>query len=395
MKLTIYRTIGNMRMKESSSEKRLLILCPLYSPQTGGLQNHAEQFNMHMAQRGFIIRVFTPQLSPQAPLRESPEKNIDVIRFPAWEIIPNYPLPKLWQPLFWKQLQLALHEPFDCILSRTRFFITSPMAFIIAKAKQVLWLHVEHGSDYVQLLNPLTSLFARAYDEILGRFIFLTADMLVANSQASAAFVKKLAPKRVVHVIYRGVEVQKIAAIKAKTLPYPLIVSFAGRLIDGKGVADLLKAFSKINQPGVHLQVIGDGPQRRNLEHLAEKLHITQQITFYGDTPWDEVIAYLKASDIVVNPSYTEGLPTSVIEAALCDCAIIATDVGGTREIISDKKSGLLISPRDTTQLATALQRLVQDEDVRLQLAINAKHDVAQRFSWNESLAQYEQLLLR
>lgn len=376
---------------------RLLVLSPLYPPHTGGLENHAEQFNKHLAAAGHHITTWTPQLTPTAALHEQPHPNLEIIRFPSWEIIANYPLPKFWQPTFWQQFWKIKNIPTDVVISRTRFFITSPLAWLLARWKRVPWLHIEHGSGFVALNNPLTNTVARLFDESLGRLIFKQADGVVANSRASAQFVQRLAPSRTAEVIYRGVEENELTAIPPDQTvrtkhPNKILIAYVGRLIDGKGVGDLLQAVAEL-PAATHVLVIGTGPQESALRHLAAQLKLTARITFYGDTPWPKAIALMKASDIIVNPSYTEGLPTAVIEAALCQRAIVATNVGGTPEIINHGVSGYLIPPKNPTALRIALEKLIHNPALRRHLGEAAATSATNRFTWARATAAYRQLL--
>jgi len=291
------------------------------------------------------------------------------------------------------------------------------MALRFAKKNHTPWLHIEHGSDFVSLSNPITNRLARLYDFTFGRLVLKSANELVANSQASARFVKKLA-NRQAQVIYRGVDKEIIAstppdqAIK-QAHHGKVVITFVGRLIDGKGVDDLLKAQKEI-APGMlgkhrvltqkntvlkrrayHCLIIGSGPQENNLKRLTKQLKLTDHVTFLGQRSEDEVIAILKASDIFINPSHTEGLPTSVIEAALCQIAIIATSVGGTPEIITDQKSGYLIPLKQPKILAQKLRQLINNPTLRQQLAQNAYQEVQRKFSWDQAVEDYKLLFSR
>ena len=77
----------------------VLIFSPYYPPHIGGLESHSEEFNQQLAQRGIDVLVFTPRLPKDAPERET-RRGVRIIRFPAFEIIPNFPLPQFF-PFFW------------------------------------------------------------------------------------------------------------------------------------------------------------------------------------------------------------------------------------------------------------------------------------------------------
>ncbi|MDP3997116.1 MAG: glycosyltransferase family 4 protein [bacterium] len=403
MKPTIHHT---HTPPENQIQRHILVFSPLYPPHVGGLETHAQQFDQEMTRRGYKITVFTPLITPNAKLTEKSE-GVHIFRFPAWEIIPNYPVPKFWQPLFWEQWHLVKKSLLTTnyslqtiVLSRTRFFFASIMAGFYAKTHRMPWLHIEHGSDYVHLHNPLLSFIAKFYDLTLGRLILRSADAVVANSHASAAFVKKFVLQKPVTVIYRGVDIQQIQKIQPVNLhttyyllPATPIITYAGRLIDGKGVTDLLNALDHLQLINFHCFIIGQGSQLSALRRQAANLDLADRITFLDSQPWEQTISIIKASDIFINPSYTEGLPTSVIEAALCQKAIIATDVGGTKEIITSSESGILIPTHSPQIMSEKINFLVTHPELRKQMGIKAYQENIEKFNWDKSIQKYQEIL--
>jgi glycosyltransferase involved in cell wall biosynthesis len=372
---------------------KILEFSPYYPPHIGGLESHADEFNKYLSQKGVDITVFTPRLPKDAPALETKYDGTKIIRFPAFEIIPTYPLPQFWNLHFWRLFYGLFKKDIDIVVSRTRFFATSIMALKYAKLKRKRWLHIEHGSDFVKLTNKFYSFTARIYDYTLGKIILNFCDRLVANSQASADFCRKLAPKKPCEVIYRGVEIEKIENIVPNLelknkYKDEFIIAFLGRLISGKGVSDLISAVKDIDS-GFILLIIGDGPERKNLEALAKKLNLENKVMFFGNKKFEDAISIIKISDLVVNPSYTEGLPTSVIEASICQKAIIATNVGGTPEIITDEKSGFLIEPKNITVLKKKIINLINDNELREKFGANAYQEVRNKFNWSESVKKY------
>lgn len=228
------------------TSKHILVFSPLYPPHIGGLERHAQQWNEAMAAAGHQITVWTPQLTPTTPAQEH-EGVVEVIRYPAWEIVANYPVPKFWRPLFWRQLQ---HLQATLVVSRTRFFLPTLMALLFAHVRHLPYLHIEHGSDFVHSRNPAIRLIARLYDYLLGRVVLRQATMVVANSKASAEFTKRLSGRAANAVIYRGVDTDTIESVAPATAPRDdvLLITYVGRLMSGKGVHDLLAALSLIKK---------------------------------------------------------------------------------------------------------------------------------------------------
>jgi len=103
-----------------------------------------------------------------------------------------------------------------------------------------------------------------------------------------------------------------------------------------------------------------------------------------GQKEQGEVIKILNSSDIFVNPSHSEGLPTSVLEAGAAGLAIVATDVGGTKEIIDDGKTGFLVSPSDKEALKEKICQLIENKKLREDFGRNIHKFVKENFDWDE-----------
>ena len=372
----------------------LLIFTPYYPPHIGGLESHAEEFNKHLANKDFIITVFSPRLPKDAPEKQIDNEYLTIIRYPAWEIIPNYPLPKFWSLKFWRLFCGLYKQSFDITISRTRFFFTSFIALIFAKTKRTKFIHIEHGSDFVQLSSKFKSFIAKLYDYTFGWLVFKCSDLNISISKAVQGFVYKF-DKRSSPVIHRGINISEIDAIKKNNLwkekhPNKIIIGFVGRLIDGKGLLDLIESLHRIsNQPFICL-IIGDGSQKNILQKNIDKYNLQHKVFLLGQRTRPEAIALMKSFDIFVNPSYTEGLPTSVLESSICQNAIIATDVGGTAEIIKHHQNGYLIEPRDKQSLQKYLLVLINNPARIRKLGKTARRSTKQNFSWQKSIKKYE-----
>lgn len=382
---------------KSEHIQKITVVSPFYPPHVGGLQTHADEFNRHLADRGYHITVLTSQIPRSAPQTEFTSDRRSTFRFPVWEIIGNYPLPAVWSPHFWQLWrEVQTHTP-DLIISRTRFFISSLLAVWLARHFQIPLLHIEHGSDFVQLSTPLLRHLAHLYDLTLGKTVLRQATTVVANSEATKKFVEKLTGRRDITVIYRGIDKEALRRVPADTAlrsryPTTMLVTYIGRIIDGKGIPTLLHALAAAPDSNIHCSIIGDGPAWPAMDRLVRHLRIGHLVTFFRNQAWPQAMAYLKGSDVYINPSYAEGLPTGVIEAALCERCIIATNVGGTPEIISHNKSGLLFTAGDVAGLTAALLQ-VQDPSIRQTLGHQAALAVTDRFNWSASIQQYDTLV--
>lgn len=137
-------------------------------------------------------------------------------------------------------------------------------------------------------------------------------------------------------------------------------VLFVGRLAAVKGVPLLLEAFARVRAqyPQARLTLVGDGPDRAALQSRAMALGLEDVTEFAGYRTQEEVAALLQKADMLVLPSFAEGLPVVLMEALASRIPVIATPVAGVSELVRDDETGLLVPPGDIDALAEALDRL-------------------------------------
>lgn len=183
----------------------------------------------------------------------------------------------------------------------------------------------------------------------------------------------------------------------------PLVVLFSGRLLYDKGVAEFVECARRARRflpPDTRFLVAGE-PDPGNPAAVSRpdlmQWQASGAVEFLGHV--EDMPALVSASDIFVLPSYGEGTPRSLIEAAACEKPIIATDVRGCREVVHDGINGLLVPPRDVAALVDALRRLANDPGLRQRMgSAGRRHVLAnldEQIVFRETRAVYEQLLER
>jgi len=150
----------------------------------------------------------------------------------------------------------------------------------------------------------------------------------------------------------------------------------AGRLTAQKALGDTLEALARV--PEVALLVLGDGPERATLERRAAELGIADRTRFLGAGTRDDVVALFRAVDVALVTSAWENLPHTLLEALAAGTPVIATAVGGIPEVVRDGENGLLVPPRDVAEIASAIERLARDDELRASLAAAAAPSVEQ-----------------
>lgn len=160
-----------------------------------------------------------------------------------------------------------------------------------------------------------------------------------------------------------------------------VLIGTVGRLVPVKGHAILLEAtrILRASMQDVTLVLVGDGPLRTDLEAHAKRLGLEKAVVFAGHQ--DQVYDFLNMMDIFVLPSLHEGIPMVVLEALALQRPVVASRVGGIPEVIAHDRSGKLVSPGDSSELALVLQELIDRPDIAKALGEEGRRRVEREFS--------------
>ena len=208
------------------------------------------------------------------------------------------------------------------------------------------------------------------------------------------------------HIIPMGVDVEHFRSgqcpILRKELPQDeLLIIFVGRLVEKKGLEDLLSAFSFLPselRQKTSLWVVGDGESRTALQRQAETLEINGKIRFWGQISNHLLPDFYAAANLLVVPSIeassgdTEGQGVVILEAFAARLCVLATRVGGISEIVEDGTTGVLTEPQHPEHLSSAIKKLLNSDRLRQELSENAFSRVQQKYDWNTVAKNFEDL---
>ena len=191
-------------------------------------------------------------------------------------------------------------------------------------------------------------------------------------------------------VIYNGV------VLKETNDQVDEIISYSGiklgciaRLSEQKGLTYLLDAMSLLTVKDIRLFIVGDGELRNELENKVKELHLQDSVTFLGYRK--DIVECINSFDFCVLPSVFEGFGLVAIEAFMNSKTLVATDIPGLNEVVTNK-NGILVPAKDPAALASAIDKLATDETLRQELASQAKKDYEKRFSYPMFLENYRSL---
>jgi glycosyltransferase involved in cell wall biosynthesis len=224
---------------------------------------------------------------------------------------------------------------------------------------------------------------------------------VVANSQVLKTYLhrKFKYPLGRIDVCPNGLDPQVFCLEPRMRLPAvadaPLVIGAVCVLRPEKNLGSLLNAFSRIHtqSPAARLLIIGSGPEEPFLKATAARLGLSDTAIFLPTT--SDVAPAMRSIDIFVHPSLTEGMPNAVMEAMACGCAVVATSVGGTPELIEHGVNGLLVEPGNSADLAEKIETLLRDSTLRLKIAAAASQRIRTDFSLAASARRLEEIYQR
>lgn len=198
-----------LEKQEEYSRINIIQFLPYFPPHKWWLETVAEELSYFYVKNNFweVINVIFDggqnifQIEQKDLIKDKKQEIIwyyknwyKVYLLPSFDIIPNFPVPKIWKKNFWQILKIASlfsKENTTIIQTHTRFFLSSFLWWLFAKYYKLKWVHIEHGSDYVQLSSTLKTKISYMYDKIIWIWIFKKSDKIVAISEWVEKLYKK------------------------------------------------------------------------------------------------------------------------------------------------------------------------------------------------------------
>lgn len=235
--------------------------------------------------------------------------------------------------------------------------------------------------------------------EKLDRFLFRFMDAVCPLSPELEIDLRDWVCPSALRLIYNGVDIEEVQAAQPATKPRvdSYVIGYIGRLIELKDLSTLLAGVRILrDEPTeIRLLVIGDGPQKTDLQTLTARLGIKDRVEFLGFRP--DPVAFLKLFNVFVLPSLSEGIPRCIMEAMAAGVPVIASDIPGNRTLVSHEETGLLFQPGNPYDLADKISSLMNDPARAVSMADRGNRKVKDEYSSHrmtrEYTALYEQLL--
>lgn len=250
--------------------------------------------------------------------------------------------------------------------------------------------------------NAIARIIRLPFRWMLGRLLDQTHSLTIAQNQEDVKLLE-----------YSGVPISRLRLIRGagvdinvfhptKPPPTPIRIVLIARMLWDKGVGEFIEAARQLTDAGTNARFILVGaPDPANPGSVAEENLRNWQghpgIEWLGRR--DDIPAILQTAHIACLPSYREGLPKSLLEAAACGLPIVTTDSPGCREVVRDGLNGLLVPIRDAHALAAALKKLIENGELRHRMGAQSRQRAEREFSLDaviaQTLALYHEVLLK
>ena len=369
--------------------KTICIFSAQYLPHMGGVERYTYNIAKECLKRGHRVIVVTSANSALDAI--SVEEGIKVYRLPSFQLM-NGRLPILKYNRRTRQLFNVLkNEQIDFCIVNTRFYFLSLSGMKFAYENHIPLITVEHGTAYLTFNNALLDFIERKYERAITRKGKKYCQHYYAVSEFSRQWIKEFGIEGE-GVLYNSINPDdyKDIIVDPSDKLDGVTIAYTGRLIPEKGVSVLLEAFSILRKKyeNIYLILVGEGPLETQIKQYND-----DHIHYLGRKDNKDVIKILKNTDIFCLPSRSEGFSTSILEAALTKCCIITTKRGGSVELITDDRYGIIIEDNRLYFVKEALERVIKDGNYRETSANNVYKRVIDNFTWKQCVDEFERVM--
>lgn len=293
-----------------------------------------------------------------------------------------------------------------------QYMAPGTLPIIAARLAEVKKILATVHQPYTPSHGKLASVLLRFSANLCTRFIAVSVNAEISWFGNGQLFDEKKALKDQPNhfTIYNAVDRAAIQKIEQQTdflkekfkLGIPsnhVVIGAVSRLRYEKGIDLLIESFAIVSKqhPTIYLLIVGTGPDEDQLKERINDLKLNQKTTFFGEANWETAMQQMALMDVVVVPSRFEGFGLTAAEAMAMGKSVVATNVFGLSEVVSNGETGILFPAEDIQALANSLIRLCIDPNLRSTMAFNGKAKVEKLFDisvYNQKTIQlYNEIL--
>lgn len=359
--------------------KTIAIFSGYHLPHLGGIERYTDNLSKELVKKGYKVIIISSDYQFDNNYIVD-TKEITYLKIPVHKLfVSRYPIPKINKD-YKKVLKKLDSFKIDAIIVNTRFHLTSLVGAKYGKKNKIPVFLIEHGSQHLTVDNKVLDYFGSIYEHCLTVYVKRFVDYYYGVSKEACNWQKHF------KINSNGVWYNSIKDFsknyKVKKDGQKINILYAGRILKQKGVTELVNSFNKLSNvyDDIYLHIAGDG----NLLDTLKSETKNKKVKFYGKLNFDELCKLYSLADIFVYaPNWPEGLPTSVLEAGLMDCAVISSPQGGNKEVIDDGENGIMINNEE--ELTDAIKTLIDNPELRITYSKQLKTKVLNNFEWSKT----------
>lgn len=262
---------------------------------------------------------------------------------------------------------------------------------LFVKERVILLIHHVHKDIFKINFRPPISWIGPILESHLMRFVYRNKQVVTVSPSSKDEILANKLTTSEPEIIYNGVDLSKYRPAKKSKTP---IVLYLGRLRFQKSIDVFIKTAKKVilSNPDVKFLIAGDGQQRSYLEKLTKELGLVTKVLFLGNVSEEEKVKLYQKAWVFMNPSMMEGFGVTVIEANACGTPVVASNVPGLRDSVSNPHSGFLVRYGDIDRFADRIRTLIDNERFRNESGVYAIA-WAKQFDWDKSATKFLKLL--
>lgn len=359
-----------------------------YLPNLGGVERYTYNLSKKLLEHGHHVVVITSNTNKIVEYEIS--EGIKIYRLPCLNFLGGrFPVLKYGRHLSKMIRELKELNP-DYAIINTRFYIHSLFGVRLSKILTKKHIIIEHGTAHFTVNNRLWDVLGHLYEHLITFCVKHYCDDFYGVSAACNDWLEHfhIRPKG---IFYNSIDIHQIQGLlearSAETrVTYGIpensfVITYAGRLVIEKGIMQLIAAVKALmkRHDNVYLFIAGDGDLRSYVQQTKN-----EHIRDLGKIDFSDVIGLLRQTDVFCLPTvYPEGFPTSVLEAAACQCYIITTTYGGSRELIIDHDYGTILDTNAEDRLFESLEYAYMNPEYRTKAAELSFARLTGNFTWD------------
>lgn len=360
-----------------------------YLPTNGGVERYTYNIAKRLSQEGNHVVIVTSAL-PNVKDHEVTGEGIEIFRLPARLMIAGrFPVPQ-WNRKHKALMKLLQKREIDIIIIMNHFYLLSLYAAYWAKKRNIPMMVIEHGTGHLVPDGKIAQWIGHIYEHFAAWYLSRVCKHFYGVSKEVCTWLKHFRIQAE-GVLYNAVDVALIEHVLSEKSSVnwrkdlglkqdTKLVLYAGRLIPEKGVRELISAIDMLSDQNTVLVLAGDGPM---FERLRQEYDDSERIKILGRVEHDALLTLYEQADVLCLPSYSEGFPTTLLEAAACGCAQIASDVGGVRELICSDEHGVVLPSVSVEIIADAIDFTLQNDVWRKKSKELLRRQASENFDWS------------